>query len=242
LSSIRTLWTADFRWEQFTLLHYQTVLFGYPAAQRAIINSLFLATIGATVTILLCALIAFLSSRTRLPGHSILETLAMIPMGFPGIVLAVGLLHAWIAPPVVLYGTIWILFIAYMARYLPIGVRAVSASLTQIHPELEEASLSAGASPMQTFRKIDLPLLKSGIFAGWALLFVSFTRELSASILLYSPRLEVLSVVIYDMYQEGNFRALSALTTLQILIAIAVLALARLFVRVERTEHAQVLR
>jgi iron(III) transport system permease protein len=242
VSSIRTIWTADFRWEQFTLNNYYTVLFAYPAAQRAIVNSLFLAVVGATATILLCAFIAFLSLRTRLPGHKLLDTLSMVPMGFPGIVLAVGLLHAWISPPLVLYGTIWILFVAYMTRYIPVGVRAVSASFAQIHPELEEASLSSGGNWLQTFRHINLPLLKSGIFAGWALLFVAFTRELSASILLYSPRLEVLSVVIYDMYQEGSFRTLSALTALQILIAIAVLVVARLFVRLDHSEEAQAMR
>jgi iron(III) transport system permease protein len=242
LSSIRTIWTADFRWEQFTLGNYHTVLFAYPGAQRAIVNSLFIAVTGATATILLCAFISFLTVRARLPGSKLLDALAMVPMGFPGIVLAVGLLHAWISPPLVLYGTIWILFIAYMTRYIPIGVRAVSASLAQIHPELEESSLASGASWFQTLRHVTLPLLKPGMFAGWALLFVAFTRELSASILLYSPRLEVLSVVVYDMYQEGNFRALSALATVQVLIAIGVLALAKLFTRLDHSAEAQALR
>jgi len=239
VSSIRTIWTADFRWEQFTLANYSRVLFDYPAAERAIVNSLGLAIFGATATILLCALIAFLSQRARLPGHRILDTLTMLPMGFPGIVLAVGLLHAWITPPFVLYGTIWILFVAYLTRYLPVGVRSVSASLAQIHPELEESSLASGATWLQTFRYVTLPLLKPGLAAGWALLFVAFTRELSASILLYSPRLEVLSVVIYDLYQEGGFRTLSALTTLQVLIAMSVLAIARAMTRLDPTADMQ---
>jgi iron(III) transport system permease protein len=242
LSSIRTIWTADFRWEQFTLTNYHYVLFAYQPAQRAIVNSLFLGVVGATATILLCAFIAFLTQRVRLPGHKFLDTLSMVPMGFPGIVLAVGLLHAWIYPPLVLYGTIWILFIAYMTRYIPLGVRSISATLSQIHPELEESSQSSGASWWKTFRYITLPLLRPGIFAGWALLFVAFTRELSASILLYSPSLEVLSVVVYDMYQEGNFRALSALTTLQVVVAIIVLIVAKLVADIDKTEEAQALR
>ena len=242
VSSIRTIWTADFRWEQFTLANYYRVLFDYPAAQRAIVNSLFIASVGATVTIVLCAFIAVLSQRIRLPGSKLLDVLTMIPMGFPGIVLAVGLLHAWITPPFVLYGTIWILFVAYMTRYPPIGVRSVSATLKQIHLELEESSLAAGASWFTTFRRITLPLLKPGLAAGWALLFVAFTRELSASILLYSPKLEVLSVVIYDMYQEGGFRALSALTMLQIVIAMLVLALAKWLAGIDGGEEAQALR
>src|SRR5918996_856888 len=92
LSSIRTLWTADFRWEQFTLQHYHWILFDYPISLRAIRNSLFLAVIGASVTILLCALISFLSLRTKLPGRNVLDYLSMLPLGFPGVVLAYGLL------------------------------------------------------------------------------------------------------------------------------------------------------
>jgi iron(III) transport system permease protein len=242
LSSIRTLWTADFRLAQFTLANYTRVLFDYPGAQRAIVNSLFIASVGATVTIVFCAFIVVLSQRIRLPGSRLLDVLTMIPMGFPGIVLAVGLLHAWITPPFVLYGTIWILFVAYITRYLPLGVRSVSATLKQIHPELEESSLASGANWFTTFRRVTLPLLKPGIAAGWALLFVAFTRELSASILLYSPRLEVLSVVIYDMYGEGNFRLLSALTMLQIVIAVAVLALAKRLAGIDESAEAQALR
>lgn len=242
VSSIRTLWTAEFHWNQFTLSRYHEVLFDYQPARRAIFNSLFIAVVGATATILLCAFISFLSLRVRLPGAKFLDTLTMIPLGFPGIVLAVGLLYAWIRPPLVLYGTIWILFVAYMTRYIPLGVRSVSATLTQIHPELEESSQSSGANWFKTFWYVTLPLLRPGIFAGWALLFVAFTRELSASILLFSPNQEVLSVVIFDMYGEGNFRQLSALSTLQILIAVIVLVLARFVSNVDKSEQAQALR
>jgi iron(III) transport system permease protein len=228
LSSIRKIWTADFRWEQFTLDNYRVALFGYPMAQRAIVNSLLLAVFGAAATILFCALISFLSLRSRFAGSTLMDALTIIPMGFPGIVLAVGLLHAWSTPPFVLYGTIWILFVAYLTRFLPVGVRTISASLTQLHTELEEASLSCGANWLQTFRHIVIPLLRPSLIAGWALLFVAFTRELSASILLYSPKIEVLSVVIYTMYQEGGFRTLCALTMLQIAVAVVILALTKI--------------
>jgi iron(III) transport system permease protein len=227
LSSIRTIWTDDIQWQQFTLENYRWVLFDYPITQRAIVNSLVLGIIGATVAILLCAFISFLSLRTKLPGRRLLDYLAMLPLGFPGVVLAFGLLQAWINPPLVLYGTIWILFVAYITRYLPIGVRSTSATLVQIHPELEESSLSCGAGWLQTFKNITLPLLKPGIIAGWVLLFIAFTRELSASVLLYSPTHEVLSVAIYDLHQSGQFQALSALAFMQIAAALIVLAIAR---------------
>jgi iron(III) transport system permease protein len=234
LSSIRTFWTAEFEWDQLTLEHYRWILFDYPITQRAIFNSLFLGVVGATVTMVLCAVLSFLTLRTRLPGRKLLDYLTMVPLGFPGVVLAFGLLQAWIHPPLVLYGTIWILFIAYITRYLPIGVRATSATLVQIHPELEEASISCGANWFQTLKNITLPLLKPGILAGWALLFVAFTRELSASILLYSPGREVLSVAIYDLHQNGAFRPLSALAFLQIVISLVMLALAKWLARLDR--------
>lgn len=227
VSSIRTHWTADFRWEQFTVEHYRWVLLDYPITQHAIVNSLFLGVVGATVTMILCALVSFLSLRTRLPGRHLLDYLSILPLGFPGVVLAFGLLQAWITPPLVLYGTIWILFIAYVTRYIPIGVRATSATLVQIHPELEESSLASGAGWLRTFRSITLPLLKPGIVAGWALLFVAFTRELSASILLYSPGKEVLSVAIYDLYQNGQFREISALAFMQIAVSLVILGIAK---------------
>ena len=227
VSSIRTIWTSDFQADQWTLENYRWVLFDYPITQRGLFNSLFLAIIGATATMLLCALISFLSLRSRLPGHKVLDYLSIIPLGFPGVVLAFGLLQAWIYPPLVLYGTVWILFVAYMTRYIPIGVRSTSATLVQIHPELEEASLSSGANWFQTFRKVTLPLLKPGIFAGWILLFIAFSRELSASILLYSPGREVLSVAIYDLMLAGQYRALSALAMMQMVLTLGVLFLAK---------------
>jgi iron(III) transport system permease protein len=237
LSSIRTLWTADFRWEQFTLAHYHWILFEYPTTLRAIRNSLFLAVVGATVTILLCALISFLSLRTKLPGRTTLDYLSMLPLGFPGVVLAYGLLQVWINPPLVLYGTIWILFIAYLTRYLPIGVRATSATLVQIHQELEESSLSCGANWFETFRRITLPLLKPGIIAGWILLFIAFSRELSASILLYSPGTEVLSVVLYDLQQNGQFREISALAFIQIAASIVLVLVAKWLSGLDRSSE-----
>jgi iron(III) transport system permease protein len=234
LSSIRTLWTQHFDWAQLTLENYRWVLFEYPITQRALFNSLFLAVVGATICIIFCALVSFLSLRTRLPGRKLLDYLSMLPMAFPGIVLAVGLLQAWISPPLVLYGTIWILFIAYITRYFPYGVRSTSATLLQIHPELEESSLISGASWFQTFRRVTLPLLKPGLVAGWILLFVSFTRELSASVLLYSPGKEVISVAIYDMWEQGDFQPLSALAFIQIAIALVMLALVKWVTKVDR--------
>ena len=233
LSSIRTLWTEHLEWSQLTLQNYHWILFEYPTTQRALFNSLFLAVVGATVAIIFCALISFLSLRTHVPGRKALDYLAMLPMAFPGIVLAFGLLRVWIMPPLVLYGTMWILFIAYLTRYIPYGVRSTSATLVQIHPELEESSLASGANWFTTFRRVTLPLLRPGLVAGWILLFVSFMRELSASVLLYSPGNEVLSVAIYDLWGQGDFRPLSALAVIQIVICLLMLTIVKKVTRVD---------
>jgi iron(III) transport system permease protein len=227
LASFRTVWTQQLTWSQLTLGNYAYILLKYPLSRLAMMNSILLGTGGATLAILLAAMVSFLCLRARLPGHRTLEQLAMLPLAFPGTVLAYGMLRAWIQPPLVLYGTMWILLAAYVGRYLPYGVQSTSSNLAQIHPELEESSLMSGASWPATFRRITLPLLRSGIMAGWILLFVSFLRELSASVLLYTPKQVVLSVALFDLWASGDIGYLSALSMLMIVIAVVALALLR---------------
>lgn len=227
LASFRSIWTQQLAWSQLTLHNYGYILTEYPLSRQALTNSLLLGTGGATVAILLAAAVSFLSLRARLPGHRALEQLSMLPLAFPGTVLAYGMLRAWIQPPLVLYGTMWILLAAYVGRYLPYGVQSTSSTLAQIHPELEESSLMSGASWPATFRLITLPLLRSGIVAGWILLFVSFLRELSASVLLYTPKQVVLSVALFDLWASGDIGYLAALSVLMIVIAVAALGVLR---------------
>jgi len=227
LASFRTIWTQELAWSQLTLQNYGYILLKYPLSRLAMTNSILLGAGGATLAILLAAVVSFLNLRARLPGHRALEQLAMLPLAFPGIVLAYGMLRAWIQPPLVLYGTMYILLAAYIGRYLPYGVQSTSSTLAQIHPELEESSLMSGASWLSTFRCITLPLLRSGVMAGWILLFVSFLRELSASVLLYTPKQVVLSVALFDLWASGDIGYLAALSVLMILIAVAALGVLR---------------
>lgn len=227
LASVRTLWTPRVSWAQLTLQNYAYVIAEYPLSRQAMVNSLVLGVGGATVAILLAALVSLLTMRVREPGHGVLNQMAMLPLAFPGTVLAYGMLRAWIQPPLVLYGTAWILLAAYVGRYLPYGVQSTSSALAQVHRELEEASLVSGASWPSTFRRITLPLLRSGIVAGWILLFVSFLRELSASVLLYTPRQVVLSVALFDLWASGDIGYLAALSVLLIAVGVAALALLR---------------
>ncbi len=227
LASVRSVWTQHFAWSQLTLHNYRYILTEYPLSRLAMANSILLGAGGATLGIFLAAVVSFLALRARLPGHLALEQLAMLPLAFPGTVLAYGMLRAWIQPPLVLYGTMWILLAAYIGRYLPYGVQSTSSTLAQIHPELEESSLMSGASWPATFRNITLPLLRLGVLAGWILLFVSFLRELSASVLLYTPKQVVLSVALFDLWASGDIGYLASLSVLMIVIAVAALGALR---------------
>jgi iron(III) transport system permease protein len=227
LASFRSVWTQQIVWSQLTLNNYGYILLKYPLSRLAMTNSILLGVGGATLGILLAAIVSFLVLRARLPGHRTLEQVAMLPLAFPGTVLAYGMLRAWIQPPLVLYGTMWILLAAYIGRYLPYGVQSTSSNLAQIHPELEESSLMSGASWLATFRCITIPLLRSGILAGWILLFVSFLRELSASVLLYTPKQVVLSVALFDLWASGDIGYLAALSVLMIVVAVAALGALR---------------
>ena len=218
---------------QWTLKQYDDVLFNNPDTGRAIRNSLVLAAGGATVTIFLALIISHVVIRTRLRGRFLLDYLASLPTGVPAVVFAVALLWAYIFLPIPIYGTIWMLLIAYVSHYIPFGVRAASAGLMQISPELEESSRIHGATWLGTLRRIVVPLLKPALTVGWILLFVEFIRSLSLSILLYSNDSVVMPVVIYELYETGAYPALSAFSTLQTILVFAAIYLAKKLARLD---------
>ena len=147
-------WGLDF-WKNLTLANYKFILFDYNVTQRAIVNSLGLATVAATAAVLLGAVIGWIDLRTRIPGRKLLDYFALIPLGLPGIVVAVALIQFWLAMPIALYGTLAILLLAYVGRYIPLGVRAANASLRQIDPSLEESAQILGASWLTTHARGD---------------------------------------------------------------------------------------
>jgi len=189
---------------------------------RALRNSLVLAAGGAVLCMLLSAVIAYIIFRTKFWGKGALDFLSWVPWSLPGMVLALGLLWAYILlpGPIVLYGTIWILLIAYLTIGLPIGVRSMSGTIVQISEDLEESSRACGASWWQTFMKIYLALLRPGFTAGALLLFFIFLRELSASVLLYSPGNEVLSVTILKYWEAGRSEVVSVIALVMLGIVI----------------------
>src|SRR3954466_384797 len=221
-------WGLDF-WKGLTLANYKFILFEYNVTQRAILNSLGLATVAATIAVLLGAIIGWIDLRTRIPGRKLLDYFALIPLGLPGIVVAVALIQFWLAMPLALYGTLAILLLAYVGRYIPLGVRAANSSLRQIDPSLEESAQILGASWLTTMREVTLPLIRPGLFAGWLLVFVPVIQELSASILLFSSSSITLAVAVYNLYETGYIEPVAALAIVNmIIIGIAILVANRL--------------
>jgi iron(III) transport system permease protein len=210
-------WGLDF-WKNLTLANYKFILLEYNVTQRAILNSLLLATVAATLAVFLGVVMGWIDLRTRIPGRKVLDYASLIPLGLPGIVVAVALIQFWLAMPIALYGTLTILLLAYVGRYLPLGVRAANASLRQVDPSLEESAQILGASWTTTLREVTLPLIRPGLFAGWLLVFVPVIQELSASILLFSSSSITLAVAVYNLYETGYIEPVAALAMVNMVI------------------------
>ncbi len=220
-------WATVLESGSLTLRNYSYVLFEFSLTRHSIINSLGLAAGAATVAMAVGTMVAYLDLRTTVPGRRFLDYLSAVPLGLPGIVLSVGLILAWIRPPLVLYSTIWILLVAYIARFIPFAVRSANTALRQVDPALEEAARITGAPWFTSVAAVTIPLIKRGMLSGWLLIFVPALRELSASILLYTSGTETLAVSIFQLYEEGYFEAVCALAVLTLVITLTMLSLAR---------------
>jgi len=212
--------------EKMTLANYKYIL-NYPLAATAFKNSFYLSVGSATVVMLLTSVIAWVTVKTKLPGRAFLDTLTFIPIAMPGIVLGVSLIWVYLTLPIPIYGTIWVLLLAYVTKYIPYGIRAASASMIQINKELEEASLTAGGTWFQTFRKVILPLLMPGFTAGWIYISIIALRELSTSILLYSYNSTVLSIMAFDLWEGGQYTYVCALGVMMVSLLVVMAFTAR---------------
>lgn len=212
--------------QNLTLDPYRFVL-SYPTLGRSVWNSLLLSFGSATVIMLITSVICWIVVKTKLPGRWLLDNLASLPMVFPGLVLGLALMIFYLNVDIGVYGTMWILFIAYVTRFMPYGLRFNTTSMLQIHKELEESAAMSGASWGTTFRRIILPLLKPGLVAGWIYIMIVSIRELSSSILLYSPGTEVVSIIIWELWENGQYVELSALGVLFILALLVLVSFAQ---------------
>jgi iron(III) transport system permease protein len=206
-------------------LHNYRSLFADGTVIDAFQHSLILGVLTATIVTLLTAVVAWFRHRSRLPGAKGLEFLATVPIAVPGLVLGMGMIVMYVAVPLPVYGTLWILLIAYVTKNLPYGMRTSSGSIGQLKMELEEAASMSGGSWWQTFRRVTLPLLRPGLVAGWIYILIVSMREFSTSILLVTGQSNVLSVVVFTKFENGELTGVAALGMLMIVFSTVVVAI-----------------
>lgn len=206
----------------FTLHNIHFVAFELSAVRLTIKNTITLGASAATIGTLIALVIAYVSARKAVAGHRALGFLATAPIAIPGIVLGVGLFLSYTRPPFILYGTLWILLIAFVTIALPSAYQQLQAAFRTIHPELEDASRILGATRLQALRQITAPLLRTGVIATWCFIFVGVMRELSAAIILFTSETKVLSVLIYDLNESGDLGAISVIGLAMLIITFAV--------------------
>lgn len=227
LVSLTRAWGLGMSWENLSLYWYWWALFGNSETHTAIVNSLVYSTLGATLCVALGTLVAYIVERRLMVGASLLGAVATVPIIIPGIVLSVGFFAAYTRPPFNLYGTPLLLIAAFAATFLPIAYSHGGAILKGIGPELERAARSLGAGEARTFLSITIPLMGGGLVSGWFLVFIPIIRELSVAVFLITPRTNVMTTLIYNAKDGGNYEAVCAMSVLLLLITLLLVAVAR---------------
>ena len=210
-----------------TFSHFVTTFSSTYDAATGLMNSIVLAGGGATLATLLTLVVSYVIVNARGAGGRALELITSIPLAMPGPVMAVAMLWAYAGAPFMLYGTLWILLLAYITHYIPYSVRTISGSLRQMSTELEQAAAICGAARAQAFRDVVFPLVRSGVLAGWLLMFVSMIRELSASIFLFVPGTQTVSVSLVERWEEADFSAVAVLSLTLVAVSLTVTVIVR---------------
>jgi iron(III) transport system permease protein len=216
-------WGRGFALDNVTLRNVRFVLFDQPSTRRATLNTFLYAGAASLIALALALAIAYIVARRLVPMGRVLTYVAMAPFVIPGIVLAIGFYAAYTTRPLVLYGTAWILILAFATRFLPIAYTNSDAAIRAINPELEDAARILGGSRLLSLRKVVGPLLKRGLAGAFILVFIPATRELSSAIFLYTTGTQVLSVLLFDKSDEGNFELLSAMGLILVVVTVALI-------------------
>jgi iron(III) transport system permease protein len=212
-----------------TIQWYRWALVENAGARMAIQHSLTYAATAATIATVLALFTSYVAHRRLLPGARILSFVAMAPFVVPGIVLAIGFFAAYARPPLVLYGTAWMLIIAFATRFLPIAYSGSETAIRTIDVELENAARTLGSTALRTFRRITFPLLRRHAVGTWLTAFIPSLRELSSAVFLFTPSTAVITNVIFDLSDAGNFEPVSALGVLMLVLTLGLIALAYRF-------------
>jgi iron(III) transport system permease protein len=223
-ASFQRLATFFPRADNFTLANYTTAL-SLDAVRSALWNSLVLGLATASIGVVLMGFLSWMIYRSRLPGAGAIEYILMFPQAVPRLVFAFGMLWAWLIFPIPIYGTLWLLLIAYLTVFLPLGIRTISGVMLQIDRSLEESAQMCGASWGYRMRTVTMPLLRPGLIAAWLLLFIASVRELGASILLMGPKAKVITPAIVESWFSTSTELTAAMALLQTLAVAVALVL-----------------
>ena len=233
-TSLVPAYGVPLRFDTVTLSSWYETLFRQPATSRAFFNSFSLAIGTAAVLIVICLPLAWLMERNPTRLGRLFDALVDLPYALPGVVLAIAMILLLINLPftdATLYGTIWIIFLAYLARFLTVMFRPIQASIRQLDPAMNEAAQSVGASLWQRLRTIILPLSAPSAAAGAILVFLTAFNELTVSALLWSSGTETLGVMIFNLDDSGETVMASALAMTIVLVVMALMAAIQLSAR-----------
>jgi iron(III) transport system permease protein len=208
-----------------TLHNIEFVFYELSATKLAFKNTAILCTLAATLGTVIAVVIAYVTTRKAIPGHRFLGFLATAPVAVPGIVLGVGLFLSYTRPPFVLYGTLWILLIAFVTLAMPAAYQQLQSAFRVVNPDLEEASRILGGTRFGTLWRITAPLLRTSVIATWCFIFVGVIRELSAAIMLFTSETKVVSVLIFDLNESGDLGAIAVLGLIMLILTFTVVAL-----------------
>jgi iron(III) transport system permease protein len=203
-------------------------VFTQPQALTSLRNTLLLTLAAPTVCMLVCTLVSWFVVRSQMRGKRLLDVLAFLPQSVPSIMIALALVYMFLTVPwrlVPIYGTVWIIIIAVMTRYLPFGSRTMHGAVLQLHRDLEEAAQVGGVSWAKAFRYIVLPLLLPSIVSGWVFVALHALRETTMALMLYSPGSRVISLLMWDTWQSGEVsKAAAAGVVLMLATGVIILA------------------
>src|SRR5215471_3673994 len=214
--------TSFVTFDNFTLHNIHFVFFELSATQLAVKNTFLLGVASATIGTIMALVISYVTTRRAIRGYRALGFLATAPVAIPGIVLGVGLFLSYARPPLVLYGTLWILLLAFVTIALPAAYQQLQSAFRSVHTDLEDASRILGSTRLRTLRDITAPLLRTSVIATWCFIFVGVIRELSAAIMLFTSETKVISVLIFDLNESGDLGAISVLGLIMLAITFAV--------------------
>ena len=207
----------------WTLDNYRTAL-TLNAVRSALANSFVLGGATATIGVVVMGLLSWIIYRSRVRGDFVIEYIVMFPQAVPRLVFAFGMMWAWLVSPIPIYGTLWVLLIAYLTVFLPLGVRAISGVMLQIDKSLEECAQMCGATWFYRIRTVTMPLLRPGLVAAWLLLFIASVRELGASILLMGPNSKVITPAIVESWFSTSAELTAAMALIQTLVVALAMA------------------